>query len=158
MTTYLSVGTYIIASTSVPAATYDLDDKTDGVDYVKLSSRPRLGLSMNYSPGVSANPGGSQYAVVLGVFTEQFTIDDLATAAQFEVLEKFFQTYNQTSSKTLYVVRVTANGSPPTLKNFYQKSATAAVYLPVKLTGLSGNWDETNQYYNVRLAMEACWS
>jgi hypothetical protein len=159
MTTYLTQGTWLIKSTTAPTSSYDLDGKTAGVDYIRLTNRPIPTLNVQIEHGVFPIPGGTQFAVSIGQFSGQFTIDDIADETRNETVEKFIFTHAQpATANQLYIVRVTANGSPPTLKNWYKSSATAYAYLPVRLSGFTNPYSEEDLHYKIRIACEVCWT
>jgi len=159
MATYLTKGTWIIKSATAPTATYDLDGKTAGVDYIRLTNTPKPGLNVTVEHGVFPIPGGTHFAVALGQFSGQFMIDDIVDETRNETIEKFFFTHAQPATASqIYVVRVTANGSPPTLKSWYKKAATSYAYLPVRLSGFSNPYSEEDLHYKIKIVCEVCWS
>lgn len=164
MVTYLTRGTWIIKSTSAPTAAYDLDGKSAGVDYIRLTNAPRPGLNVTIDHGVFPIPGGTHFATALGQFSGQFTIDDIVDTTRNEQIEKFFFTHAQPATAgQIYVMRVLLNGeeatlTQPTVKNWYKNSATSYVYLPVRLAGFSNPYTEEDLHYKVKIICEVCWS
>ena len=155
--TGLTYGTYIIYDTVAPTSAWVVSDHTEGTDYIKLAASPKRGWNVTFDDGVNDLPGGSQYAICMGSFSEQYTIDDTATETQLGLIEKFVKRNTQaTYAPYLYLVVCTAD--TPAVRNFYKNSATPYAYMPVRISGSNANWDENNQTYKVRITVTGCWS
>jgi hypothetical protein len=155
----MTYGTYLVKETVAPTSSWDPSTHTEGVDYIRFQTSPKRGINITYENGLMPLPGGSQIGFPMGTFSEQFTIDDWATETQLGYIEKFTQTHNQPATAAmLYLLVVTADGSPPTVRSWYRNSATTSAYLPVRLATVSAAWSEDDQYYKVKLALDACWT
>lgn len=155
----MTYGMYLIYDTTAPTSAWDPSTHTEGTDYVKFQMSPKRSWNMTSDPRVRALPGGGAYSVTLGRVERSFTIDDIATETQSGYLETFTQKIVQNAyAPYLYMVVVTADGSPPTCRTFYKNQTTSAVYLPVRLSSASCSWDEPSQHYKVKIALEACWT
>lgn len=152
----MTYGTYIINDSTAPTSAWDPSAHSEGSDYVKFANTPKLGWNVEFVPAILKNPGGSHISINMGDFSEQFTIDDKLTPTQLELVGKFVKTHSQPlTSSNLYVIVILTN--TPTLKQWYQNSAVAWEYLPVRFSGISTTWDENEQLYKTRLVVEACW-
>jgi hypothetical protein len=154
----MTYGTYLIYDTTAPTSSWDPSAHTEGVDYIKFQNSPKVGWGVTFNDGIMDLMAGWSIAITLGDFAEQLTIDDVATRTQLAVIKKFLKTVGQPLySPYLYLITITADGSPPTCEQQYKNSATPSDYLPVRASVGNGTWDEKTQLYQVRVVVKACW-